>query len=43
MPDLASVAIAAGAAIALFRFKLGVIPVILAAGALGVVLSLSAG
>jgi len=42
-PDLASVAIAAAAAIALFRFKLGVIPVILAAGALGVVLRLSAG
>ena len=42
-PDLVSVAIAAAAAIALFRFKLGVIPVILAAGALGVVLRLSAG
>ena len=42
-PDLAGVSIAVIAAIALFRFKLGVIPVILAAGALGVLIRLSAG
>jgi len=42
-PDLASLLIAAAAVIALFRFRLGVIPVILAAGALGVVFRLSGG
>jgi chromate transporter len=42
-PDLVSVALAAGAAIALFAFRLGVIPVILAAGALGIVIRLSGG
>jgi chromate transporter len=36
--DLASAAIAAGAALALFRFRAGVIPVIAAAGAVGLAL-----
>ena len=39
-PDLASVFIAIAAGIALLRFRLGVIPVILAAGAVGIVLRL---
>jgi len=42
-PDYAAVLIAAGAAIALFYFRVGVIPVILAAGATGVALRLMTG
>jgi chromate transporter len=40
-PDWASIAIAIGAALALFWFRLGVIPVILACGAAGLILRLS--
>jgi chromate transporter len=39
-PDYAALLIAAGAAVALFRFRVGVIPVILACGAVGVALGL---
>jgi chromate transporter len=42
-PDLISIGLAAGAAIALFAFRVGVIPVILAAGALGIVIRLTGG
>jgi chromate transporter len=42
-PDLLAMLIAAGAAAALFFFRVGVIPVILAAGALGMLIRLSAG
>jgi len=42
-PDFAALLIAAGAAVALFRFRVGVIPVILACGAAGVALRLMVG
>jgi chromate transporter len=42
-PDLIAMLIAAGAAAALFFFRVGVIPVILAAGALGMLIRLNAG
>jgi len=42
-PDLVSIVIATGAAMALFVFRVGVIPVILVAGALGIVIRLSGG
>ena len=40
-PDWVSLSIAAAAALALFRFRVGVIPVILAAGILGVIMRLT--
>ena len=43
MPDLGSLLIFAGAALALFRFQFGVIPVIFVCGALGMLMRLSAG
>jgi chromate transporter len=42
-PDLISLAFAAAAIVALFVFRVGVIPVILACGAAGVVIRLSGG
>ncbi len=42
-PDLISLALAVAAIVALFVFRLGVIPVILACGALGVLIRLSGG
>ena len=42
-PDLMSITIAIGAAVALFWFRLGVIPVILACGVAGLILRLTSG